>query len=216
MRKLLGTLVIVSTLLPSTALALEGIGPRVTVTGTVEQVTVTDKQKFAEEGGEFKIRATNGQLVTVILATESDYEIISEGKTSRRYLLPSDIQVGMQVRVRGWRVNSNTINGSLFIVTNISLNPLLSANGTLQSIGTDSITITLSTGESKTFQVTNDTQVEVSYSLSGREALDLTGKQVLLTLNPLNSTQARIVRITGSVKATNNTARPSTVELKRR
>jgi hypothetical protein len=215
MRTFIGTLALLAVLVPSSALALEGIGPRVSVTGTVEEVHITDKQKFAEEGGEFIVRATNGQKVTVVLGTEADYEIISEGRLSRRSLLPSDVKVGMQVRIRGWRVSSDTLNASLFIVTNIELNPLLSASGILQSIGENDITILLGSGESKTFQVTNDTQVQVNYDLPGRDALNLTGKQVLLTLNPNNTTQVRIVRITGKVQAT-NTTKPSTVELKRR
>ncbi|HRH94186.1 MAG TPA: hypothetical protein PKV72_06690 [Candidatus Peribacteria bacterium] len=215
MRKLVGSVVFLSMLLPSTALALEGIGPRVSVVGTVEKVTITDKQKFAEEGGEFVIRANNGQAVNVVLGTEADYEIISEGKLSRRSLLPSDVQVGMQVRIRGWRVNSNTLNASLFIITNIELNPLLSASGQLQSITDGSITVLAGNGESKTYQVDSSTQVQVNYELTGMEGLSLVGKQVLLTLNPLNTTQVRIIRVTGKVAAT-NTTKPSTVELKRR
>jgi hypothetical protein len=215
MRKLLGTLLLVSILVPSSALALEGRGPRVTITGSVEEVRITDKQKFNQEGGEFVIRASNGQLVTVILGTESDYEIISEGRLSRKYLVPSDVVVGMQVRVRGWRVNSNTLNGSLFIITNIELNPQLTTSGTVQEVGANTITVLLTNGESKTYEVTNDTQVQLSYTLTGPSALSLTGKVALLTLSPYNPNQVRIVRITGDADPT-RTTKPSTVELKRR
>lgn len=213
MRKLTSSLILLSVLIPSAAFALEGIGPRVSVTGTVEEVRITDKQKFDQVGGEFIVRATNGQRVTIVLGEQ--YEIISEGRLSRRSLLPSDVQVGMQVRIRGWRVNSNTLTASLFILTNIELNPQLTTSGTLQAIGISDITVLLNNGESKTFEVNNDTQVQINYTLSGRSALDLVGKQALLTLNPNNNTQVRILRITGEVQATRG-VKPSTVELKRR
>jgi hypothetical protein len=53
--KLLPIALATSVLLPLSAYALEGIGPRVTVTGTVEKATVTEQQIFDEQGGEFVI-----------------------------------------------------------------------------------------------------------------------------------------------------------------
>lgn len=215
MRALLSSALIVATLLPTSAFALEGRGPRVTVTGIVQEVSITEKQKFDKEGGQFVIRASNGQLVTIILGTEADYEIISEGRLSRKYLIPSDVTVGMSVRVRGWRVNSNTLNASLFVITNIELNPQLTTSGTLQEIGTNTITLLLTNGESKTYEVTNDTQIQLNYTLFGPSALNPLGKLAFLTLSPYNANQVRIIRITGESDPT-RTTKPSTVELRRR
>ncbi len=189
------SVVFLALLLPSSAFALEGIGPRVTVSGTVEGFLITPKQAFDQVGGEFYLRATNGQLVTVVFTKET--EIISEGRLSRKQLIPANITKDMSIRVRGWRVDSKTLTASLFIIQNIEMNPGLNANGTLQSIGNGSVSVLLPNGKVYTYAVTNETDVIVNFTLRGTEGLSLTSKQVLLTLNPTNTSQVRILRITG-------------------
>jgi hypothetical protein len=181
--------------IPIAALALEGIGPRVTVTGTVQEVRITPKQKFNEAGGELVIKATNGQIVNVVL--QDTAEIVSEGRLSRKALLPLNIQANMMVRVRGWRIDSKSLSAALVIIQNIQLNPALTISGVLQAIGHDDITILAQDGVTRTYKVTNETTVNISYELSGRDALELVGKQVFLTLNPQDQTYVRILRITG-------------------
>ena len=182
-------------LLPVSALALEGIGPRVTITGTVQEVHITDKQKFNELGGELVIKASNGQIVTVVL--QDTVEIISEGRLSRKQLLPVNITPKMMVRIRGWRVDSKSLTASLVIIVNIQLNPALSMNGTLQSIDGNTISVLTQDGMTREYKVTNETQVSISYDLTGTDSLTLVGKQVLLTLNPMDQSYVRILRITG-------------------
>ncbi len=181
--------------LPVTSFALEGIGPRVSVTGTVVEVRMTEKQRFDQIGGELIIKATNGQIVTATI--QDTARIISEGRLSRKSLITANVQAGMLVRVVGWRVDSKTVSASMVIIQNIELNPVLSLSGILQSIDGKSITVLTSDGKTRTFAVTNETTVSISYELSGAEALSLLQKQVLLTLNPNNSSSVRILRITG-------------------
>ncbi len=182
--------------LPATALALEGIGPRVTVTGTVQEIHQTAKQKFDQIGGELILKATNGQIVTVPI--QDTAKIISEGRLSRKSLIVENIQPNMLVRVVGWRVDSKTVSAALIIIQNIELNPVLSLSGVLQSIDGNTISVLTDDGKTRTLTVTNETTVSISYELSGGEALSLVNKQVLLTLNPLNSSLVRILRITGN------------------
>lgn len=198
---------------PLSALALEGIGPRVTVTGTVVEVRISEKQAFEAEGGEFVIKATNGQLVTLIVT--EDTQIISEGRLSRKNMTPVNIVKDMQVRVRGWRIDSKTLTASLFIIMNVELNPALSLNGTIQSIDDTTITILATDGRTGTYNITNETEVNISYILRGKDGLTLVGKQTLLTLNPNDRTQVRVLRITGNAAAV-QTTKPSTVDLGRR
>ncbi len=198
-----------SILLPSAAFALEGIGPRVTVTGTVLEVRISEKQAFDEEGGEVVIKAANGQIVTAVLT--KDTQITSEGRMSRKYLLPVNIKQDMQIRVRGWRVDSKSLTASLFIIMNIELNAALSQNGVIQSIEKDKVTILTANGTNRTFTVTNETEVNLNYTLHGASALTLVGKQALLTLNPNDTTLVRIIRVTGD-KPIERTQKPSTVE----
>lgn len=193
--RLLPLFATLTVLLPSAASALEGIGPRVTVTGTVQEVHMTAKQKFDQIGGELIIKATNGQIVTVVL--QDTVKIISEGKLSRKSLITANIQPNMLVRTVGWRVDSKTLSASLVIIQNIELNPVLSLGGTLQSINGDTITVLTDDGNTSTFKLTNETSVSISYELSGADALSLLNKQVLLTLNPNDSSLVRILRITG-------------------
>jgi hypothetical protein len=212
MRSIITTAAILAFVLPSTAFALEGIGPRVTVTGIVQEVRLTQKQAFDQEGGEVVIQATNGQMVTVVIAKET--QIASEGKLSRKELIPANITTGMQVRVRGWRVDSKTLTASLFIIMNIEVNPVLSANGTIQGFDGSTVKVLTQNGSVQTYTVTNETEVNINYSLRGPEGITLIGKQVLLTLNPLDSTQIRIMRITGVSEVVR--IKPTTVELKMR
>lgn len=213
MRRFVASAAVISSLLvPASSFALEGIGPRVTVTGAVTTVTITEKQKFEEQGGEYIMTAQNGQTVTVVL--DKDTTIISEGKLSRKQLLPVNVMAGMQIRVRGWRVNSNTLTASLVVILNAELNPSLSYSGTLQSIGDGTVTVLTADGQNRTYSVTNETQVNVSYDLYGRTGLSLIGKQVLLTVNPLNPSQIKVLRITGDPGAVR--AKPSTVDLRMR
>ena len=194
--RLFSVLLSAAILLPATAFALEGIGPRVTVTGTVQEVRITQKQKFNEKGGELIVKASNGQIVTVLL--QDTVEIISEGRMSRRSLLPENIQPNMLVRIRGWRVDSKSLSAALVIIQNIQLNPALSLSGMLQSINGNMITVLSDDGKTRTLKITNETTISISYELTGSDALSLLNKQVLLTLNPDDPSLARIVRITGN------------------
>ncbi len=196
LRRLLAASALIATLLPLSVSALDGIGPRVTVSGIVEAVRISDKQVSDEYGGEYDVRSSNGQLVTVVLMKET--EIVSEGRMSRRSLLPVNITEGMNVRIRGWRVGGNSITASLAIILNVSLNPVLSANGVIQAIGGGAVTVLGQDGITRTFSITNETEVNISYTLYGPDGINLAGKQALLTLNPLDGTQVRILRITGS------------------
>lgn len=213
MRFIAASAIVASTLLtPVSSFAFEGIGPRVTVTGSVVTVTVTEKQKFEEAGGEYILTAQNGQKVTIVL--DKDTKIISEGKLSRKELLPVNVMAGMQIRVRGWRVGTDTLTASLVVILNAELNPALAYSGTIQSIGTDTVTVLTSDGQSRTYSITNESQISVSYDLTGINALTLIGKQVQVTVNPLNTSQVKIMRITGNPDPVR--AKPSTVDLRMR
>jgi hypothetical protein len=133
-------------------------------------VQISEKQKFDGEGGQFIIKATNGQLVTVVFAKTT--QITSEGRLSRKLLIPTNITVGMQVRARGWRVDSNTITASLFIIQNIELNPVLSMNGVLQKMDGGSITVLSPDGQTRNFSITNETEVNVNYTLYGTDGMN--------------------------------------------
>ncbi len=212
MRRILLSAGLASLLIPAAAFALEGIGPRVTITGTVQEVKISDKESFQEYGGQYTVKAQNGQIVTVVL--DKDTEIISEGKLSRKYLRPVNVSKNMQVRIRGWRIGSDSLTASLVVIMNIELNPALSLNGTLQSINGSAVTVLTSDGRSSTYNITNETEVNINYSVRGTDGLTLIGKPVLLTLNPLNSAQVRVLRINGAAEPVRT--KPSTVELKMR
>ncbi|MSR67731.1 hypothetical protein EXS65_02820 [Candidatus Peribacteria bacterium] len=190
------TLFFAAIFLPSSAAALEGIGPRVTVTGTVQEVRQTQKQKFDQIGGVLIIKATNGQIVTVVLHDTA--KIISEGKLSRKTLITANIQPNMLVRVTGWRVDSKTLTASLVIIQNIELNPALSLGGVLQEINGNKISVLTDDGKTRVLTLTNETVVNISYELTGVSALSLLQKQVLLTLNPNDQSLVRILRVTGN------------------
>ena len=212
MRKLLISAGLLSLVLPAAAFALEGIGPRVTITGTVQTVSISEKEAFQEYGGQYTVLAQNGQTVTIVM--DKDTQIISEGKLSRKSLLPVNVSKGMQVRIRGWRVGSDSLTASLVIIMNIELNPALSLNGVIQSLDGNSVTVLSSDGVTRTFSVTNETEVNINYSIRGSDGLSLVGKQALLTLNPLDPTQLRVIRITGNAEPVRQ--KPTTVELRMR
>lgn len=139
--------------------------------------------------------AANGQIVTIVIAKETT--IMSEGRLSRKLLIPENLTPGLQVRVRGWRVDGNTLTASLVIIMNIENNPGLSGNGVIQAIDGATIRVLGQDGKERSYSVTNETEVNVNYTLRGTPGLSLIGKQVLLTLNPQNTTQVRIMRIIG-------------------
>jgi len=199
MRKLTAGTILASLfilLIPSSTFALEGSGPRIFVTGTIQEIRITKKQAWDEKGGELTVKATNGQLVTIVL--QDIVKIISEGRTSRKSLLPTDLRVGTIIRANGWRVDSKTITASLVIILNIELNPGYSANGVVQSVDASSITILGQDAVVRTYKVTNETEVNISYVLQGPVGLSLVGKQAIMTLNPDDTTMVRILRITGN------------------
>lgn len=194
MRKIsLGLASISVFLLPTLTFALPGVGNRLTVAGTIERVTITADQKFNGWGGEVVLRATNGQAVTVVMNKYT--RIISEGRTSRKEARPVDLKVDMTVRITGLRLGTDSMSASVVIVTNVERNPVLAANGIITAVGTDSVTILNQSGKPQTFSVNIDTQIVVDYSLYGTSALTFIGKQALITINPDNSSQAKIIRI---------------------
>lgn len=207
------SVLLASILVPVTAFALEGIGPRVTVQGTIEEIRISAQNKWDEYGGEMTLKATNGQNVTIIF--QKDTKIISEGRLSRRILLPSDIKLKTRVRITGLRQDTNTIKASLFVITNIETNAVLAGNGTIESINGSTINMVLSNGEKKTFSVTNETEVILNYTIWGANGLTFTGKYVHYTMNPDNTSQIRILRIIGD-QVPKPTANPSTVDVGRR
>lgn len=215
MRHLITLLVLTSFVVaPLQAFALEGIGPRITVTGTVEEIRLTEKQKFDRIGGEVVITALNGQKVTIVLNEHTS--IISEGRISRKELTPIDIPVGALIRARGWRVGEDAITASLFILENAQVNPVLAVSGTLLSIDLPSNTITVLTndGKKQQYTVATNTEVYVSYSLRGIDSLSFLGKKVLLTLNPQQPKSVRIIRITGEKEILKQTQGTSSLKLR--
>ncbi|MDD5055387.1 MAG: hypothetical protein PHZ00_03915 [Candidatus Peribacteraceae bacterium] len=201
-------------LVPSSTLALEGVGPRIFVTGTIQEIRISKKQAFDQLGGELTLKATNGQMVTVVI--QDTASIISQGRLSRKTMNPGDLRTGMLVRTNGWRVDSKTITASLIIVLNVELNPALSANGIIQSVEATGITVLSQDGTVRSYKVTNETQVNISYDLYGPVGLTLVGKQVLMTLNPDDSGMIRVLRITGTNVSNVQTPKPTTVDMGRR
>jgi hypothetical protein len=211
LRLSLATSAVVAMALPIAAFALEGTGPRVTVTGTVMEVNITEKQKFDQVGAEIVMKAQNGQIVTIVV--NKDTEIVSEGKLSRKLLIPANIQKGRSVRVRGWRLGTDSMTASLFLLLNVETDPLYSANGIIQSISGKTVTVLTQNGQSRTFTLTNETEVNISYTLYGSNGLSLIGKQALLTMNPNDPSLIRIIRVTGEPQVERG-AKPATVKVK--
>jgi len=212
MKKITALVLTLAALLPLSASALEGTGPRVTVTGVIESMSISAKNVYDEFGGEMTLRATNGQLVNVVFIKET--RIIAEGRLSRKEILPLNLTPGMELRVRGWRVGTDGITASLVIISNVELNPALATNGILQSIDDTSVTVLGQDGTVRTYNITNETEVSIVYTLRGMEGLTLFGKEVLLTLNPLDSSLVRSLKITGNKEAANE--KPTTLQLGRR
>lgn len=213
MRRTLASAVLFSTLLvPASSFALEGIGPRATVVGEVKTVTITEKQKFEEQGGEYTMTAQNGQTITVILT--KDTKIISEGKTSRKQLLPVNITPDMYVRVRGWKNGSDSLTASLIVILNLELNPTLAVSGVIQSIDSDKVTLLTQDATSRTFTINTGTEVNINYKLYGPQALSFIGKEAFITLNPYDPTNVRVLRIQGNPEPERN--KPSTLDLRMR
>lgn len=213
MRKFFAASALIALSLPVAAYALEGSGPRVTITGTVTEVRITEKQAFDQEGAEIIVKASNGQYVTLVIT--KDTEIVSEGKLSRKLLIPANVQVGMNVRVRGWRLGTDSMTASLFIILNLEVNPAFSANGIIQAIDGANVTVLSQDGKSRTYTLTNESEVNISYTMHGASGVSFVGKQALLTLNSTDATQIRILRITGEPPV-QRTIKPTTVELKKR
>ncbi len=200
MRKIALSLFAVSAVLvPVTAFALAGIGPRVAFEGTVQSLTITPDQESKEMGGVMTVLATNGQTVTVTLS--DDARILFEGRRRSNRYKPADILTDMSVRISGYRLGTNTVIGSLVTILNIEKTATLTYNGTIQNISSTNMTIVLDNGETRTVTLTNETEVNINYQLFGPTALSFIGKHVFLTLNPQDTTQVRIMRITG--KSTN-------------
>ncbi|MEQ1849106.1 MAG: hypothetical protein ABL890_00780 [Candidatus Peribacteraceae bacterium] len=212
MRHFIVALLITSILAPTSALALEGIGPRVTVVGVISSMVISKDQEFQEFGGEMSLKAENGQEVTILL--QKDTKIISEGRMNRKEILPINLAKGMQLRVRGWRMGTDALTASLIILENVELNPALSTSGILQSIDATGITVLTQDGQSVSYAVTAETEVSINYTLRNIEGLTLIGKQVLLTMNPRNRTLLRSIRITGTKEEA--TLKPTTLQLGRR
>ncbi len=194
--KFIPMLLTVAIVMPATAFALGGIGPRASITGTIQEIHISEKQSYEQQGGEIIVKASNGQIVTVSL--QDTAVIISEGRLSRKQLIPRNLAIGMLVRIRGLRIDTKTLSASLLVILNIETNPVLSMNGILQNVTDKTITVLTQDGALKTLTITNETTVSISYDLTGPDALTLIGKQVLITLNPADSTLARIIRITGN------------------
>lgn len=194
-------------MLPSLAFALPGVGNRLTIAGTIKQVTITDQQRFDQWGGQLVMTATNGQDVTIIL--QKGTKIVSEGRTSRKKARPIDLTVGMHLRITGLRLSGDSLSASVVIITNVEKNPVLAANGIITAVGASSVTIQNQGGQSQTFSVNNDTQIIAEYSLYGSDALTFIGKQALITINPDDETQAKIIRIREASKTNGVVTPPS-------
>jgi hypothetical protein len=212
MKKLLAILLTLGTLAPMTTFAIEGMGPRATVTGTIASMVVTEEQEFQEFGGEMTVTAENGQTVTVIL--QKDTKIIAEGRTSRKEILPLNLMKGMAVRVRGGRIGTDAMSASLIILQNIELNPGFSSSGILTSIDQSSVSVQTQNGTVSTYTITGETEVFINYALRGMEGLTLIGKEVYLTLNPQNTMLLRSLRISGNKEEAR--LKPTTLQLGRR
>jgi hypothetical protein len=180
-------------MLPSLAFALPGVGNRLTIAGTIQQVTLTEQQRFDQWGGEVVVKATNGQNVTVLL--QKGTKIISEGRTSRKKARPIDLNIGMTVRITGLRLSGDSLSASVVVITNVERNPVLAANGIITAVGDSSITILQANGQTQTYSLNIDTQVVAEYSVYGKDGLTFVGKQALITLNPDNEGQAKIIRV---------------------
>ncbi len=196
-----GSIIILSSFLaavalPSLALALPGIGPRITIEGELDSPLIfTPQQEFDRVGGIIELKASNGQTVTVKLQEYT--RIIFEGRNSHKDIRPTDLSTGMYLRIRGWRQGSDSMTASLIVITNLANTASLNDNGTILSIVGNSVTVQLSSGQQRTFTVNAATDVQVAYASNGIEALSLVGKNAQITLNPQDHTQIKTLIVTG-------------------
>ena len=190
-------LVVLLTTIPSYAFALEGLGPRVTVTGTLTEIRMTKDQAFKQEGATLILKASNGQRVTVDVPREA--AIISEGRLSRKEIIPANLTEGMLLRIRGLRRGVDSLTASLIVIVDIQVNPALSGNGILIATGEETITVLPPSNIPTTYTLTNETEVTISLSTRGQKKLTLIGKTVIFTLNPSDPTQIRVLRISSPV-----------------
>jgi hypothetical protein len=181
---------------PALGFALEGVGPRVSLQGSVQEVNLTDEQRFTQHGGELVITANNSQTVTVVIGRNT--KIIMEGRSSRKQPIPDDIRPDMTVRVVGTRLGTDSVNASLIVITNIQKNPALNGNGIIQSITDDSVTLLLPDGTTKTLAVDSNTEVKVNYSIRGARGMTLIGKQAIYTVSLGDRNTVNILTVTGN------------------
>ncbi len=180
-------------LLPLSAYALPGTGPRIDIQGVILQVNITADQKFDNKGGEVILKADNGQTIQIVLL--DNVKIITEGRLSRKTAVPSDLRTGMNIRARGIRLGTDSMNASLITITNIEKNPATSANGILQAVSSTSVSIVDAAGVSKTFSIDDGTQVIVDYKVYGSEGLSFIGKQAFLSFSKGNPQLVKIIHI---------------------
>lgn len=193
-RRLLPTIsFVVLSLLPVSALALPGQGPRVDIEGQILQVNLTKDHIFNKKGGEVVVKISNGQTIQVILMNNA--KIITEGRLSRKSAIPADLRAGMNVRARGLRLTVDSINANMIVITNLEKNPGTSANGIIQAIGDTSISILNPAGVTQTFSINSDTEVNVEYKDKGRNGLNFVGKQAFLSFSRGNPQLVKIVRV---------------------
>ena len=188
-------------LVPTSAFALDGIGRRVNVIGTVKSTEFNATQKADGNGGILMVLAANGQMVKVTMDPYT--KVMREGSSSRRELKTTDIAANMQIRFNGVRKGIDEVAASMVIIQNIETTPQLTQNGTIVSINQSSVTIVVSNGAVNTYNINSDTEININYQVFGMEALSLIGKDVFISLNPQDLTQAKILRVTA--KAKNNT-----------
>lgn len=210
MKKLLATALTSSLLVPFSAFALEGLGPRVSLSGEITAVSITEEQLFMDEGAEITVVAENGQTVKVII--EDSTNIVTEGRLSRKKARPRDLTVGMHVRVRGWRLGTDSLTASLITVTNVELNPALSGNGVIQSFDGSTVTLVTTDGRTLSFVVEDDTDVHMTYTLKGATALSPVGKQAFFSVSPTATTRLKVLRLTGEPET--KAPRPAVRELR--
>lgn len=186
--------VVLAMLVPASAFALDGIGPRVAVEGTVQSITITKDQAVKEQGGSMIVLAKNGQLVKVDI-TENAI-ILFEGKRRRTAFKPADILEGMSVRLRGWRTGTDSTQAAQITILNLEKSSSLTYSGTVDDITPTTVKMRLGNSDSRTFTLTTETEVNVSFQAFGPSGLSLIGRNIDVTLNPQDLTQVRIIRIT--------------------
>ncbi len=177
-------------------IAEETLSFRVTVSGEIIDTTLSPQQQFDKSGGSFRVKAANGSIFSFLIDKETQY--IIEGRNSRATnsrLTNQNILAGMNVLVRGVRVDATTARASLIIIKNPAKDTSLNVSGVIQSVGANTLTLLQTDGKTRTITLNNDTEVNVSYQVFGLSALTFVGKNVSIVLNPQDLTVARVVRI---------------------